>query len=400
MRARRSLLVAACCAVLLFSAVLRAQSASTSPVLAADLERGEAALRAKDQTTAASYFEDALKHDPNNAEAHADLGAIAFFRGDCAAAEPHFRQALRAKPGLDKVMALLSVCERRQGEPDGEADMEHAFASLKDPALRMQIGIELANGYYQQGELEKTSRILQTLLASNPDNVDILFFAQRVYSELADMTLNKLAVLSPNSARMEQLIAERLINEGDLKDAIVHYRKVIVLGPGLPGLHYELAEALMEGDPNQAAVQAEAQTELQAAIRAEGDTAKIECQLGRIAWLQSNFKDAMAHYKRAYEEDPDDVQAQMGLADVYRQNGDTAEAAKYLRLAVKTDPMNPEPHYRLAQVDRQLHDEDEEKKELKLFLDLRATRDKVKTLYREMNPQSAAEQPNAQSDVH
>lgn len=395
--AKRCLRTAVCSAALLWPIILTAQSASRPSSVATDLQSGEAALRSKDEAAAKSFFEDALKHEPNNSEAHANLGAIAFFHGDCATAEPHLRRALRAKPDLDKVEALLSVCERRQGEPNGQADMEHAFAVLKDPKLRTQIGVELANGYYQQGELEKASAILQTLLALNPDNVDILFFAQRVYSELADMTLNKLAVLSPNSARMEQLIAERLINAGDLKDAIVHYRKALKLGPELPGLHFELAEALMEGDPNKAAIQTEAQTELEAAIQTEGDTAKIECELGRIALFQLNAANAMSHYQRAYAEDSTNVEAQIGLADVYRRNGDAAAAAKYLRIAVKEDPLNPEPHYKLAQVDRQLHVDDEEKKELQLFLDLRATRDKVKTLYREMNPQTASEPPDDSS---
>src|SRR6202021_3290916 len=92
--------------------------------------------------------------------------------------------------------------------------------------------------------------VLHTLLDLNPDNVDILFFVQRVYSELADNTLNKLAVLDPGSARMEQLIAERLINAGDLKDATEHYRKALQINPRLPGMHFELAEALMEWSPN------------------------------------------------------------------------------------------------------------------------------------------------------
>ena len=39
--------------------------------------------------------------------------------------------------------------------------------------------------------------------------------AQRLYSELADDTLNKLAVVAPGSARMQQVIAERLVNGGD-----------------------------------------------------------------------------------------------------------------------------------------------------------------------------------------
>ena len=58
-------------------------------------------------------------------------------------------------------------------------------------------------------------------------------------------------------------------------------------------------------------------------------------------------------------------------------------------MAVKVDPLNAEAHYQLSQVDRQLHLEEEQKKELQLFLDIRATRDRVKLLYQQMNPKAA-----------
>jgi tetratricopeptide (TPR) repeat protein len=371
---------------------------SASPELQADLARGQAALRAGDQNAAASAFTAALRLDPGNVEAHANLGAIAFFHGDCPAAEPHFRAALRAAPFLARAEALLGVCERRRGEPSAEADMKAAFARLDDPRLRLQIGIELANLDYQQGDLENTSSILRTLLADNPDNVDVLFFAQRVYSELADSTLNKLAILAPNSARMEQLIAERLINAGDLRDAIVHYRKAIVLDPRLPGMHFELAEALMEGTPNDAAAQQEANQQLQIAIQIDGDSSGVECELGRIALLQFHTADAEAHYKKAYTMDPHSAIAQMGLGALAEKQGNLQQAATYLHQAVESDPLNPDAHYQLCQVDKRLNLDAEARKELKLFLDIRASRDKVRQLYLEMNPQTAptVENPPAQ----
>ena len=72
-----------------------AQSKKTPPELAADLQRGQAALRAGDQATAEQQFRAALKLDSANVEAHANLGAIAFFQGNCGTAEPEFREALR-----------------------------------------------------------------------------------------------------------------------------------------------------------------------------------------------------------------------------------------------------------------------------------------------------------------
>jgi tetratricopeptide (TPR) repeat protein len=367
----------------------RAGQTGTSAELKADLERGQAALKAGDQATAAQQFREALKLDPANVEAHANLGAIAFFRGDCQSAESQFRDALRAAPSLTKAEALLAVCERRLGELSAQANMEGAFAKLDDPKLRMQLGVELANLYYQQGELEKTEDVLRTLLAANPENVDLLFFAQRVYSELADTALNKLAVLSPDSARMEQLIAERLINAGDLTDAIVHYRKALAIDPRLPGMHFELAETLMEGTPNDPGAQEQALRELALAMELDGDSAGIECELGRIALLQFHTDQAMAHYKKAGEMDPRNATAQMGLADLAEKQGNLQQAAIYLRVAIQSDPLNAEAHYRLCQVDKGLNLDADAQKELKLFLEIRASRDKAKQLYREMNPQTA-----------
>jgi tetratricopeptide (TPR) repeat protein len=387
-----SLRIALCrIALLLFTALLlmRPAQGQTSPQLQADLERGQQALRAGDSSEAARAFSAALQLDPYSVEAHANLGAIAFFRGDCQTAEAHLRAALHTAPSLTKAQALLGVCEHRLGEPSGEADMRAAFARLDDPKLRLQLGIELANLDYQRGDLEQTASLLNSLLSFDPDNVDVLFFAQRVYSELSDSTLNKLAILAPNSARMEQLIAERLINAGDLKDAILHYRKALALDPRLPGMHFELAEALMEGSPNDAATQQEATRELQSAIAIDGDSPGVEAELGRIAVLQFHTAEAQAHYQRAYAMDPRNASAEMGLAGIAEKQGHLQQAANYLHQAVDSDPLNPDAHYQLCQIDKRLNLDADAQKELKLFLDIRASRDKARQLYREMNPQTA-----------
>lgn len=377
----------------LAASVVAAQSSPRAPGLESELQRAQSALKANDQATAAAAFRAVLKLDPSNVEAHANLGVMAFFHGDCAAAEPEFRNALRTAPSLAKAQALLAICEGRLGQPSAQADMESAFAKLDDAKLRTQVGIELADMYYQQGDLEHTVSVLHTLLNLNPDNVDILFFAQRVYSELADDTLNKLAILAPGSARMEQLIAERLINAGNLKAATEHYRKAIQINPDLPGMHFELAETLMEASPNDAATQTEARSELDAALKVDGDSSRIECEYGRIALLQSDSAQALSRYQRAYALNPKEAQAQMGLAELLQRQGKPEQAVAYLRMAVRSDPFNAETHYKLAQVDRQLNLEEDQKKEIKLYLEIRDSRDKVKQLYHEMNSQPPPPDP-------
>ena len=377
--------VIACMAVSC-GASMHAQKTSDATQLSTHLQRGQIALKANQREQAAMEFRDALKIDPTNAEAHANLGVLSFFRGDCRDAETEFRAALKTTPGLIQAKALTAVCEKRLGEPSAQQDLTSAFENLHDVRMRTQVGIELADLYYQQGDLGETGSVLYTLSSINPDNVDILFFEQRVYSELANSTLDKLALLAPDSARMQQLIAERLINAGDLKNAILHFRKALATNPKLPGTHFELAEALMEGSPNDPKAQSEAVAELQLSISVDGDNAKIECELGRIAMLQSETASAEAHYQHAYQLDPNDAQADLGLADLLSAQNKPEDAAKYLRLAVASDPLNPEAHYRLSQVDKQLHLEDEQKKELQLFLDIRSSKQKIQHLYQQMKP--------------
>jgi predicted Zn-dependent protease len=202
---------------------------------------------------------------------------------------------------------------------------------------------------------------------------------------LADDTLNKLAILAPGSARMQQVIAERLVNEGDLRGAAEHYRKALELQPHLPGVHYELAEAILESAPSDAQAQAAALAELQASVKMDGESARSECLFGRIALLRADIDGAYARYNRAFELGPGDTEAQLGLGRLLETKEKPAEALKYLRMAVQSDPLNDEAHYRLASVCKKLQLKDESAKEFRLFQEIKQAKERMEGLYTQMN---------------
>jgi len=347
-------------------------------------------LKANDPNSAVKEFDAVLALDPKNAEAYANLGVIAFFQRDYRNASQYLGKALAIDPSLAKTQALLGICQRRLGDPSARALLEKSFPKLKDKPLRLQVGMELAAIYDQQGDPAATASVMQSLVDLDPDNVDVLFMAQRVYAELADDTLNKLAVLAPGSARMQQAIAEHLVNGGDLQHAIEHYKKALQIDPHLPGIRFELGEAVLQSahDP---ATQAEAEKDFETADEIDGDAAKAECGLGGIALSQSDVDHAFIHYQRAYKLNPNEVEAQLGLARLLMMQQKPQEAINYLRAAIQSDPLNSEAHYRLASAYRRLQMEEQAQKEMQLFQEIKKTKDQVKELYHQMNIQPKAQ---------
>ena len=362
----------------------------TEPTLdiQAHLRKAAEYLRANNLNSATREFDAVLVLDPNNAEAFANLGVIAFARRDYQSAAQNLRHALAIDPSLTRTEALLGICERRLGQASAQERLEKTSPQLKDKNLRAQVGLELANLYYAEGNLDRAATTMRSLVDLDPENADILYMAQRIYYELADDTLNKLAIIAPGSARMQQVIAERLINEGNLKSATEHYRKVLEMNPRVPGVHYELAEAILESAPNDPAAQAEAEKELEDAVKMDGDSDRTECMFARIALRRSGQEDASAHYQRALTLNPGSAEAQLGLGRLLAGMEKPREAVKYLRMAVESDPLNEQAHYWLASVSKKLELKEESEKEFRLFREIKETKAQLKELYRQMNKRS------------
>lgn len=383
-------------AVLLLIPVLSLASArgqssdSNASQIRLHFERAQAALRANAPAEAAKEFLDVLALDPRNAEAYADLGVVAFLQRNYSQASKYLNRALAIDPSLVKSQALLGICQMKLGLSSAQVPLEKSFSRLQDRKLRTRVGMALAGLYYREGALGRAASVAGVLVDLNPDNLNVLFMAQRIYNDLAYETMNKLAVLAPGSAQMQEMIAERLVNAGNLQGAIQHYRSALAIDPNLAGVHFELGEAILQSAPNTTESQAAARQEFETAARTEGDNAAIECELGDIAFRQSKLTEAEARYRRASQMDPGSAQAALGLGKVLMAGGNLHQAITYLKTAERSDPLNADAHYRLAEAYQRLKLPDESKKEFRLFQEINQTKDRVRTLYREMNAPSHA----------
>ena len=109
-------------------------------------------LRKNQPDLAAREFAAILALDPNNIDARGNLGVMLFFQGDYAKAAPHLRAAVKLRPNLWKIQALLGMSEKRLGQTAAaQADLAQAFPQLQEEKLRIQAGMELIEIYYARG---------------------------------------------------------------------------------------------------------------------------------------------------------------------------------------------------------------------------------------------------------
>src|SRR5438477_12450392 len=343
-------------------------------------------LRKGQPDLAVREFRTILALDPNNVDARGNLGVTYFFQGDYAKAAPELRNAIKLRPNLWKIQALLGISEKRLGQAaNAQADLEQSFPKLQEEKIRIQAGLELIEIYYGAGHLDKAAGVAGILRQVAPTDTDILYSAYRIYSDLAGESMLTMAMLAPKSARMHQMMAQEMARQGNTEPAIAHYREALKMEPRLPGLRFELAEALnLSASPSD---QEQVEKEYQAALSDNPLDEKAECRLGEIALRASELESALAHYSRALELQPNDADACLGIGKTLTQMHRTADAEPYLKRAAQLEPFTAATHYRLSLVYRAAGRASDAQRELAEFQRLRDMKERLKQVYQEMRLQ-------------
>jgi tetratricopeptide (TPR) repeat protein len=359
---------------LMSSPIVVAQGAQ-SVEIHSHYERAQSDLQANRPGDAALEFQAILRLDPNNAEAHANLGLIAFAGANYEAAARELRAALKIHPSLWNAQAFLGMSEMHLGAADeARQSLEGAFPHLDDKNLRIRVGTMLVQLDYEQGKLDDALNVATVLNKLAPDDPDVLYIVYRTHSALAARALSTLAKVGPNSARLHQVLAESHANDSDFVAAISEYEKALAIDPTLPGVHFELGEAILRNKVDEDS-RARAEQQFTAALVENPDDAHSEYELGEIAFLRSRWQEALQHYSRAAQLQPTLVDAQVALGKVLAQLGQPEEATKHLLEAVRLDPDNASAHYRLAQVYRTLKRDEDARREMETFLALHKAED-------------------------
>jgi tetratricopeptide (TPR) repeat protein len=338
---------------------------------------------------AAAAYRKILLLDPENIEAHSNLGLAYYIQRDFTRAGEQFEIVLRARPDLWETTALCGLSEIQTGQRESaKAHLQAAFDHVQDTKLRLAVGTKLFSLAFESGNLKQASDIVDKLQQLEPANPDVLYAANQVYSLLANQAFLSLAQIAPDSARMYQLRGDRMKRAGNIAGAIVSYRQAIRLDSHLAGAHFALAECLNVSQSSSEHALAEA--EYLRALAENAEDEKAECRLGAIAVDRVDLVGDTRHYKRALQIQPDDPEANEGMGVTLLAANSDREAIAYLKRALQLDPTDLAGHYRLSQASKRAGDLEEAKLEMQQYLKFKAQKEALEQSFKGLSLQPTA----------
>jgi tetratricopeptide (TPR) repeat protein len=372
-------------------------TASRQQEVASHARQAQEFLKEQRPNLAIPEFRAMVALDPNNVDARGNLGVLLFFQGDYPAAIPQLRAALKLRPTLWRIEALLGMAERRTGSGKSAlADLERAFPRLQEEKIQIETGMELIEIHTAAGDLDKAAATVSALRSLYPTSVEVLYASYRIHSDIVGEDMLSLSLVAPTSARMHQVMAHELEKHGDDEAAIRNYREALNLDPKLPGLHFELAEILNASSVE--ADQQEAEGEYKAALSVNQFDERAEFRLGDISSRRGDVQEAYAHYSRAVQLQPTDAEANIGLAKVLILMNQPEKAEPLLQRALQLDPTSAAAHFRLATLYRQAGRTADAKRELEEYQKYKKMKEDLRDIYHNMGV-TPEKQEGAEADA-
>ncbi len=290
---------------------------------------GNALRMKKDLDGAIKHFYKTIELDPIFAFGHNNLGLALQDKNDLDGAIKHFHKAIELDPKFAGAHHDLGLALKNKNDLDGAIKHYQKAIELKPNypdahyhlgnALQVKKNLDGAIKHYQKAiELEPNSPKAHNnlgLVLQDKNNLDG-----------AIVHYQKAIALDSNFAYAHNNLGLALQDKKDLDGAIKHFHIAIELDPSYPVAHYNLGLALVTKKDLDSAI-----AHYRKAIAVNPEYTWAHYVLGNALLNKKDLDGAIKHYHKVIELNPNFAEAQCNLGHALRQQGNFAQAMKFLQ---------------------------------------------------------------------
>jgi tetratricopeptide (TPR) repeat protein len=266
-------------------------------------------------------------------------------------AEKVLNQALKEHPGslpLQKAMLVVLVKQR---------NYEAAIRLAKQMNQSHPDDAEAELDYFRllvlKSHVDEAIPLGPKLLAARPKDPEVLFLNGLLRRAVGDNAQSKVyleqaVALQPDSMHSHYELGNTLVLLKEWDEAKLELEKAIAMGASDPEVHFALAKALRGlGETDRSTQEAQKFQQMKKDDETRLEAAESVAQ-GDTALDAGKASEAVAHYKEALEQQPNNPNYHFKLAIALSRSGDAPGERQELEKAIALDPKLPGPQNALG----------------------------------------------------
>jgi tetratricopeptide (TPR) repeat protein len=245
-------------------------------------------------------------------------------------------------PAIGQSTALAD-CKRAFYRGDYALAVQLAETHLRKYPRDAPVRLILARAELAQGKFQRTFEELKTILASEPKNVDALYYLSVVSREMSEREYQRLFSLAPDSARVHQLLAEAALAAENSSEAEAEFQKALEAGSHAAEVATELAELKRSQSKFDEAIHYYLQAEKGTPLNYD-----IAYGLGACYTYKQEYSRAIEWLQKAVALAPDSAAGRFALGNALFQDGQAESAIPELNHALRFEPRMKQAYFLLG----------------------------------------------------
>lgn len=288
----------------------------------------------------------ALKQSPNDPVINLFIGQMAYKKGrfaQVASTLPNAQPFLSRDANLG---AMLAISYLSLGEPQkAQALLSSVPASALNSEERFLLGIKLADaGLYEAAVPYLTVARNDERNSHNAAfDLAVCYLNLKQYAD-AEKVLAETIAAGGETSDLDNLMAEAYEGEHQTQKSVDAFHRAIALAPDNVDNYLDFASICIDHHDYAAALKV-----LEAGLETHPDSDRLFFERGIVYAMQDNTEMARKDFEKAATLSPQKDSNYKGLAILYLQNGNAAQAVSTLEQRLKAKPNDPDLLYLLGE---------------------------------------------------